>query len=257
MKNEGEEYWSQRAEKEYIYKGEKFYTITAIPYYVKRRKIIIDSLMQLIRKYNVARIADIGCGDGEYLNIIHEEDKEYCGVDISEGMLQLAKQRCDNYKNVCFECSAEGTKKFDNYDMAYIVAMLAHVDDETMKKLLSNIYQKISRGGVLCICEQIAPNEIQGNGWKRRTFEGYVEALRDASFEVDLTESFRIDFRVHRKIFERHLAKKFYEKKSRTECNKDKWYLTLSAICTALSIRRKWKKPLSGWGYAFIVARKK
>lgn len=110
MQKQEQEYWSQRAGQEYIYKGEKFYTITAIPYYVERRKIIVDSIKQIIQRYNVSRIVDIGCGDGEYLNILHENTKEYCGVDISEGMLQLAKRRCDKYDNICFECSADGTK---------------------------------------------------------------------------------------------------------------------------------------------------
>lgn len=148
-------------------------------------------------------------------------------------------------------------EKFDDYNMGYIVAVLAHVDDKIMKVLLNNTFQKMLHGGVLCICEQIAPYEIQGNGWKRRTFDGYVHELEAAGFDVNMEESFRIDFRVHRMLFERHLAKKFYQRKSRTECNKDKTYLMLSTICTRLSIKRKWTSPLNGWGYAFIVARKK
>lgn len=48
MVNEAESYWSMRAKNEYLYKGEKLYTITAAPYYVKRREIIIKKL----KKYN-------------------------------------------------------------------------------------------------------------------------------------------------------------------------------------------------------------
>lgn len=36
-----DEYWDKRAACEYNYKGEKFYTMTAIPYYYERKNEII------------------------------------------------------------------------------------------------------------------------------------------------------------------------------------------------------------------------
>lgn len=62
MIEKNEDYWSARALREYQYKGEKLYTITAAPYYVKRREIIIRTLRRLIKKYKVKKIADLGCG---------------------------------------------------------------------------------------------------------------------------------------------------------------------------------------------------
>lgn len=57
MVNEAESYWSMRAKNEYLYKGEKLYTITAAPYYVKRREIIIKKLKNIItnkdRRYTI------------------------------------------------------------------------------------------------------------------------------------------------------------------------------------------------------------
>lgn len=73
MVNEAESYWSMRAKNEYLYKGEKLYTITAAPYYVKRREIIIKKLKNIITKYDCRRIVDVGCGDGEYLLKICDE----------------------------------------------------------------------------------------------------------------------------------------------------------------------------------------
>ena len=52
MVNEAESYWSMRAKNEYLYKGEKLYTITAAPYYVKRREIIIKKLKNIIKSNN-------------------------------------------------------------------------------------------------------------------------------------------------------------------------------------------------------------
>jgi len=234
MIEKNEDYWSARALREYQYKGEKLYTITAAPYYVKRREIIIRTLRRLIKKYRVKKIADLGCGDGEYLRILYNDNYKFTGVDISSEMLKVAKERCKEYSNVNFECSGDGIKGDESYDMIYIVAVLAHITDDTVNELIQNAYNKLKVGGVLCICEQIAPYELQGSGWKRRTFERYVAELENKGFIYKNNESFRIDFNVHRMLFERRIAKLFYKNKSRIECNKSIYSLVKYAYCCQL-----------------------
>ncbi len=254
--DEADKYWSMRAKNEYLYKGEKLYTITAAPYYVKRREIVIDRLKNIILKCNCKNIIDVGCGDGEYLLKICEENKKYYGIDISTEMLEAAVLNCKGHNNIWFEQSGIGPQNFCNYDMAFIVAVLAHVSDETMKVLLQNIYDKMCVGGKICICEQTAPYEIAGKGWKRRTYEKYKAALEEQGFKCKRGDTFRIDFALHRKLFEHHIAKKFYNKKSRAECNKNVLYLFLSEVCILLSFKRLYYRQLNGWGYIFITAEK-
>lgn len=253
--DESEKYWSMRAKNEYLYKGEKLYTITAAPYYVKRREIIINKLKHIIEKYECKDIVDVGCGDGEYLLKICEENKKYYGIDISTEMLREAIQNCKDHNNISFEQSGMGPQKFSGYDMAFMVAVLAHVSDETMENLLKNIYNNM-QSGVICICEQTAPDELAGNGWKRRSFEIYKEALERQGFKCRINETFRIDFVIHRKIFERYIAKISYSKKSRIECNKNRVFLLLSRLCIILSPKRIYRQKLNGWGYIFITAEK-
>lgn len=79
-------YWDNRADLEYEYKGEKFYTMTAVPYYYARRGVIINELKKIIR--NGMSVCDFGCGDGVYIRKI--ENTRRCffhGVDISEHMI--------------------------------------------------------------------------------------------------------------------------------------------------------------------------
>lgn len=255
MTRENTDYWDKRAYSEYLYRGEKLYTITAAPYYVKRRKIVVDAIRKLVSDSGAKRVADIGCGDGEYIYLIQESDKEYCGIDISDKMLDLARDRLKEYPNVSFELSGNGPHQFNNIDLAFIVATLAHINDNSIDEILLNTYPKIKSGGLLCICEQTAPYDLKGSGWERRTFQDYVEKLEKASFQINLEKSFRIDFRVHRVFFERHIAKWFFKRKNRIECNRDWLYICLSNLCAHLSIKRKWK-PSNGWGYIFIVAEK-
>ena len=60
-----DEYWDKRAACEYNYKGEKFYTMTAIPYYYERRNEIIKKIKSII--CNGMSVCDFGCGDGVYV----------------------------------------------------------------------------------------------------------------------------------------------------------------------------------------------
>lgn len=267
-KQQEEEYWQKRAKNEYLYKNETFYTITPIPYYYDRRKIIVKKLCGLIDQYQFNKICDLGCGDGEYLKKIYRDDKTFYGVDISENMITLAKMRADkDTMNILYEVSENGIRCADQLDFVYSVALFAHVNDETMKALFKNIYEHITPGGVLCICEQVAPRECNGAEWKRRTFQSYINALEEAGFKRHTEfENFRIDFRFHRVVFERHLAKWFYKKymkqyssdmeTARIECNKNKVFVFCSWLATKLSIMKTHKKQLEGWGYCFICVRK-
>ena len=98
-------------------------------------------------------------------------------------MLKEAVKNCKDHNNISFELSERGTQKFHDYDMAYAVAVLAHVSDETMENLLKNIYDGMEDKGKICICEQTAPYEFSGNGWKRRSFETYRDALEKQGFK--------------------------------------------------------------------------
>ena len=61
-------YWERRGRLKCYYKNEEFYTITPIPYYYKRRKIILELIEEYISKGEVQKVCDFGCGDGWYIN---------------------------------------------------------------------------------------------------------------------------------------------------------------------------------------------
>lgn len=140
-------YWDDRANMEYEYKREKFYTITAIPYYYKRREIILDKINALMcDNYN---ICDFGCGDGEYIRILSKKNKtcSFHGVDISAEMIEVAKNRNQNAK-ITWEISGDGIHEDMLFDVIYSSAIFAHVTDEEVFTLLSNIYKHIMGGNV-------------------------------------------------------------------------------------------------------------
>lgn len=55
---------------------------------------IINSFLDEVKISEVTKILDVGCGTGNYTNILQKVTKaEVYGVDVSEGMLEKAKEK--------------------------------------------------------------------------------------------------------------------------------------------------------------------
>lgn len=154
-------YWDDRASKEYLYKNEKFYTITPVPYYYARRNIVINKIKEIIADNNFRNICDFGCGDGEYIRKLYNEKMMFHGVDASASMIQIARKALP-ITNVSFEVSENGITKNSNFDMVYSSAVWAHIDDNSCQDLIQNIYAHLRVGGIFVICEQMAPFRYGG-----------------------------------------------------------------------------------------------
>lgn len=257
-------YWDNRAKEYILYKDELFYTISAVPYYYARRGVIIRMLKELMGKYKVQSLLDIGCGDGRYMSMLCSKGIRMYGVDSSKEMIERAKKKSPGGR---FKVSCTGYIGAEQFDMVYIVAVMAHLQDEVVLNLLKNAYNHLSDGGVICLCEQVAPYYLDGNGWQRRTVEQYCNLLNKAGFKYfnkDYTGI--IDFKYHRCIFERYIAKFFYKYykmfyKDMTETdvrilsNHNKVFLCLSEFFTKVS-SFSFSHKKSGWGYSFICMEK-
>lgn len=261
---EKEKYWEERALREYKYKDEAFYTITPVPYYYARRKIILNYLDKIITKSKSRTICDFGCGDGEYINKLYKDSRIFYGVDASENMIKLAKRNTKG-KNVEFGVSSTGISGDGIYDIVYSSAVWAHINDHDMSSLLDDISKKIKPEGGFVLCEQCAPYRYERSTYMRRTYSEYKKMLEVHGLHPVFCT--RIDFWAHRILFERNIAKKFYAKeKARTNieddlvkiiCNRKKSFQIVSKIFTAISIPNKFRRNLDGWGYIFIYAIKK
>lgn len=267
-----ESYWNDRANKMYMYKREKFYTITPIPYYYKRRKAIINLLTKHISASKALNVCDYGCGDGEYLRLaadyLNKKESQnqfvkWTGIDISDEMLKRARHNCRLIKDVNLEVSGTGIPGgggITEYDIIYSVAVFAHVNDELINQLFNNFYEHMSKQGKLILCEQVGTRRIEGETYTRRTIAEYRSKLEKAGFSIK--EVKLIDFWAHRIFFERRIAKRFYRKidaptyhDKQIEANRHFLFKMCSAIFTALSKPYVFQKS-DGWGYMFIVAQK-
>lgn len=263
------DYWNDRANKMYMYRREKFYTITPIPYYYKRREVIVKLLAEYIMNNRAKSVCDYGCGDGEYIRLLAdfithrrsgEQNIEWGGVDLSREMIRQAKRACQFVDHVEFGISATGILSNRLYDVIYSVAVFAHIDDLHVENLFEGFKNNLSGNGKLIICEQVGTRRVEGETYTRRTIDEYKKILQKAGFVIE--EIKLIDFWAHRIFFERKLAKCFYKKidastyhDKQIEANRRTGFKICSSIFTILSKPYLFKKDM-GWGYAFIIAKK-
>lgn len=234
------DYWQYRAKFSYRYKGETFYTVTPVPLYYRRRKVLVDLLTKLIDETGATQICDFGCGDGWYLNYLAQryQDKKLFGVDLSESMIERARQACPEAD---LQVSGDGILFEDKFDLIYGFAVFAHVmDDDKVESLFRNIANKIDSNGYFLIFEQVGPQRRQWDNFCRRTSDEYIEIASKCGFYPE--KRTLIAFPAHR-YFEKHFLPRYkrrfikgsniYERYF--NANKSILLRTLSSIMVAVS----------------------
>lgn len=197
------EYWNSRALASYEYRGETFYTITPIPYYYRRRELLLGLLDTVIGGPGVGRVCDFGCGDGWYLSALSRRhpDREWYGVDLSPAMIERARRNCPHAH---LQVSSTRLDMAERFDVVYTVAVLAHVvDDCALVGLLRDVRERLLPGGRLAVFEQTAPRDCRGETWCRRASSTYVRLAEECGLAVE--SSVLVAFPAHR-WFERVVA---------------------------------------------------
>ena len=107
-------------------------------YYYYNLKNLFQSLITL-----GSRVLEIGCGTGQVLGSL---DIAYGhGIDISEEMIQIAKQKYQNRTNLTFESAniLESSILFD-YDFVLIPDTIGHI--ENLEEFMGHIVKRLNPG---------------------------------------------------------------------------------------------------------------
>ena len=115
-----------------------------------------EKIHKLLSKISIAKgdtILDVGTGTGVLIPFYNEINKEIkiTGVDISEGMLNVAKRKFSNLENVSFKLIDIEKDTIDSkFDKIVLYSMFPHLTNkvETIKKLVEN---NLNKNGKLLI----------------------------------------------------------------------------------------------------------
>jgi len=140
------DYYSKEAERyNDLYKGDIISNFEQI----QRQKLLLELIKNVGTTKNL-KILDIGCGWGRDVEILSTKNNEIYAVDISEGMLRIAKSKKYDGKVHFFKSSAIDLP-FENkkFDLIYSSEVIEHIPN--WKFLVKESKRCLKEGGVLIL----------------------------------------------------------------------------------------------------------
>ncbi len=121
--------------------AEKFNTIGA-------RVADIEMAFAHVSKTNPA-VLEIGCGNGRDAKEILKRTTNYLGLDISEGMVEIAKKYVPEGSFVVADIESYSFPK--NLDIIFSFASLLHSSKEHVQDVLDKAHEALNEGGIFFI----------------------------------------------------------------------------------------------------------
>jgi SAM-dependent methyltransferase len=197
-------YWDHRATKHVDVDGERFYTVSPIPYYVRRREVCLELLTPIVGAPHVENVCDFGCGDGWYLDYFARRypEKRWWGIDSSQVMIERARSACPEAH---LSVSDAGIQIDQQFDVVYALSVLAHVlSDSDVRSLLESIATHMAPGGKLVLFERTGPGRQNGAVACVRQTADYVRMASEVGFE--LGNDYLVRFPAH-SVFAKWIAR--------------------------------------------------
>jgi ubiquinone/menaquinone biosynthesis C-methylase UbiE len=101
-------------------------------------------------------LLDIGCGTGWAVHHIAKklnDEGKFFGIDISNGMLDKARQKVNGYKNVTFIKSSSDELPFENEYFDFVICTNSFHHYPFPQKTLSEIYRVLKSNGQVFILD--------------------------------------------------------------------------------------------------------
>jgi len=123
------------------------------------QKIYLDYVKQAYFKNIDKKWLDIGCGRGEFLELLKENNVPSIGVDVNQVNIDICRTKRLNVEKTD---GIEFLEKTEDNSLCGISALqvIEHLDTETLKKFIVLCYQKISYNGILILETVNIRNEI-------------------------------------------------------------------------------------------------
>lgn len=102
-----------------------------------------------------ASVLDIGCGTGEFEQLVLAEHptQQMLGVDISEKMLSVAKQKCHAYPHVSFHTASASALPFVNHSFDVIISASSFHYFDNPQAVLAEMKRVLKPDGTVVILD--------------------------------------------------------------------------------------------------------
>lgn len=128
----------------------------------QRNKKEIEKLLPKLHIEKKSKVLDVACGIGRWADALTDDITEYCGLDFSEELIDIANKRNHKSKFSYYVCSSNEIVQVlekngkDLYNRILIVGILMYLNDVDMISTLEQIQRKCEEKTIICIREPIA-----------------------------------------------------------------------------------------------------
>lgn len=116
-------------------------------------KNVLNRIYNLIHRKENARVLDIGFGTGVLTKKLYDDGYDIFGIDFSERMIEIAKEKMPLAKLFEYDFSKGLPKELEGVKFDYIISTYAihHLEDKEKVKFINELTKHISDDGEIII----------------------------------------------------------------------------------------------------------
>lgn len=191
-KYEPELYWSEVAQKIALREEGGLLAGDSEPYYAYKRRAFLRA-MDKSCTFRGKSVLEIGCGPGgNLMEVLRRGAARVTGADISQRMVDLARQNVDNAKVQVLKIDGKSLPFDDKgIDLVFTVTVLQHnTDDRMMRGILGEACRVAKKE--LLLCEKLDTKITGTELCLARPQEYYAEICAEHGFELRHTRHINI-----------------------------------------------------------------
>lgn len=151
----------------------------------------IEKAVKLTGLSDKPDVLEIGCGDGRDAAEIIPRAKTYTGIDYSEGLIDIARERLSHAD---FQVADMQTWVYpeNSFDIVFAFASLLHIDKEGNVEIAQKVARTLRKGGIFFVSLKRAEEyeeRVQEDEFGKRVFyyynpEGYAKLCEPLFKEI-------------------------------------------------------------------------
>ncbi len=122
----------------------------------EERELILDFLASLPEH---PAVLDAGCGNSDYFPLFHEHKVDYTGIDLSEGMIEVARRHHPQGRFLVRDMRETDFPPGD-FDGVFCFYALIHLNDHEIIRTLASFSRLLKPGGKILASFQEGEGEV-------------------------------------------------------------------------------------------------